>query len=213
MPETTAREVFMSRERRAETAQLGIWVFLATEILFFGPAIILYLAYHEAYTAGLTEAAKRTNLWIGGANTAILLLSSFFVAWAVAMMKAGKFRVAGNLYFAAAGYGVIFLILKAVEYVLDYQDALVPVFNFSPELAAAKGAELFYIFYFIVTLLHALHLTIGIIALSLIARAIKREPITPGKQDALVVGGLYWHFVDAIWVLLFALIYLPGRNL
>jgi cytochrome c oxidase subunit 3 len=212
MPESAPPDIFMNRERRAETAQLGIWVFLSTEILFFGPAIILYLAYHFAYPAGVGEAAKHTNLLIGGTNTGILLLSSFFVAWAVQLMKARDFRLAGNLYFVAAGLGIVFLILKATEYVLDYRDELIPAVHFSSSLAAMTGASLFFIFYFIVTLLHALHVTIGIVALTFIAHAVKTAPMTPRKENAFTVGGLYWHFVDAIWVLLFALIYLPGRS-
>lgn len=205
-------EIFMNRERRAQTAELGIWVFLSTEILFFGPAIILYVAYHFAYPAGVAGAAKHTNLWIGGANTGILLLSSFFVAWAVQMMRARNFRLAANLYFTAVSLGVVFLFLKATEYALDYQDELIPVFHFSPSLGALKGAPLFFVFYFVVTLLHALHVTIGIVALTFIARAARTPPMTPRKENAFVAGGLYWHFVDAIWVLLFALIYLPGRS-
>jgi cytochrome c oxidase subunit 3 len=160
----------------------------------------------------LAEAARHTNLWIGGANTAILLLSSFFVAWAVMLVKGGSARLAANFLYFADALGVAFLLLKSIEYALDYRGELIPALHFSAALAAHRGTLLFFLFYFVVTLLHALHVTIGIAALSLIARALKQKPLTEGKKNAAIVGGLYWHFVDAIWVLLFALLYLPGRS-
>ena len=158
------------------------------------------------------EAARHTKIAIGTANTAILLASSFLVAWAVTAARLEAARAAAILLSLAAVAGLLFLALKGYEYSEEYREHLIPSVNFSFAAEHAKGAELFFLFYFIATGLHGLHVLIGIIVLAAIARAASRRAYSTRYHAPITVAGLYWHFVDLGWIFLFALIYLPGRS-
>jgi cytochrome c oxidase subunit 3 len=211
MRETQTAIQFVDLRQQHETAQLGIWVFLATEVLFFGGLILAYCAYRYGYPDGFADAARHTKIVIGAANTAILLSSSFLVAWAVeaAKLRAGPF--AALLLWGAALLGVVFLGLKGIEYTLEYQEHLVPGLNFEFPALHAKPAGLFFSFYFIATGLHAVHAAIGIIVLAVIGIQARRGHYSERYHAPVTVAALYWHFVDLVWIFLFALIYLPGR--
>ena len=212
MPDAFPAPQFANLRQQEDVARLGMWVFLSTEVLFFGGMMLLYYAYRSGYPAGFAEAARHTDIFIGTINTAVLLTSSFAVAWAVAAAKDGDGRLAAILLGAAALLGVVFLGLKSIEYLKEYHEHLVPAVNFAFPGKQANSVELFFIFYFISTGLHALHLTIGIVALTVMARRTARGQMTPHLRNGVTVTGLYWHFVDAVWLFLFALIYLPGRG-
>jgi len=212
MPETAPAPQFADLRQQSEVAQLGMWVFLSTEVLFFGGLFLLYDAYRFGYPTGFAEAARHTDIVIGTINTAVLLTSSFAVAWAVVAVKADEGKLAAILLCGAALLGCVFLGLKAVEYLDEYRERLVPGINFAFQGAAAGSVELFFVFYFIGTGLHAVHLLIGIAALLLMARRASRGEFSAKYANPLTVTGLYWHFVDVVWIFLFALIYLPGRS-
>jgi cytochrome c oxidase subunit 3 len=212
MPEAQPAIQFADLRQQHEVAQLGMWTFLATEVLFFGGLILAYAVYRYGYPADFAAAARETKIVIGSANTAILLVSSFLVAWAVAAAKLEAPRVAAILLSLAALAGVIFLALKGLEYSKEYEEHLVPGVNFAFAAEHARGAELFYIFYFVATGLHGLHVLIGILVLAAIARAASRGAYSARYHAPITVAGLYWHFVDVVWIFLFALIYLPGRS-
>ena len=195
-----------------EAAELGMWVFLATEVLFFGGLILAYLVYHHGYTADFNAAGRETKIVIGTANTAILLTSSFLVAWAVATAKMSAGRLAGWLLWAAACLGVVFLALKGVEYAKEFHEGLFPGRDFRFDPAHERGARLFFLIYFIATTLHALHVSIGVVVLAIIGVRARQGRYSAAYHSPITAAGLYWHFVDAVWVLLFALIYLPGRS-
>jgi cytochrome c oxidase subunit III len=195
-----------------DAAQLGMWTFLASEVLFFGGLILAYCVYRYGYPSDFAEAARHTTIVIGTANTAILLTSSFLVAWAVSSAKLEAPALASRLLLAAAALGVTFLCLKAYEYQQEYREQLVPGLRFAFDVAHARGAELFFIFYYIATGLHALHATIGIVVLVTIARRAGRGDYSADYHSPITAAGLYWHFVDVVWIFLFALIYLPGRS-
>jgi cytochrome c oxidase subunit 3 len=203
---------FSDLRQQADVAQLGMWVFLSTEVLFFGGLFLLYYAYRTVDPAGFSEAARHTDIVIGTINTAVLLTSSFAVAWALAAVRENASRFAALLLGAAALLGIAFLILKAFEYRDEYREHLVPGLNFSAGRAHANTVELFFVFYFVATALHAVHLLIGIVALVIMARRSARGDLSPRYHNPLTVTALYWHFIDAIWIFLFALIYLPGRS-
>jgi cytochrome c oxidase subunit 3 len=190
-----------------------MWVFLSTEVLFFGGLFLLYAAYRYSYPVGFVDAARHTDIAIGATNTALLLTSSFAVAWAVAAIAAGARRLVTVLLVVAALLGITFLSLKAFEYLNEYREHLVPGVDFAFTGQNTTGAELFFVFYFIATSLHAIHVSIGIGALATMAWRVERRSLTARDHAPLTVTALYWHFVDAIWIFLFALIYLPGRNL
>jgi cytochrome c oxidase subunit 3 len=212
MPELAPAPQFADLDQQSEVAQLGMWIFLSTEVLFFGGLFMLYYAYRFGYPAGFAEAARHTNLPIGAINTAVLLTSSFTVAWAVVSAKADAGKAATILLAIAALLGLVFLGLKAIEYLEEYRERLVPGLAFDYSGPERGAVELFFVFYFIATGLHAIHLMIGIAALLIVAwRSAHSEPSCK-YANTVTVTGLYWHFVDIIWIFLFALIYLPGRN-
>ena len=195
-----------------EAAQLGIWTFLATEVLFFGGLILSYVVYRHGYAADFAAAARHTRIVIGTGNTAILLTSSFLVAWAVASAKLNSRNLAGGLLAGAAALGLLFLGLKGYEYSEEFREHLLPGRSFVFDAAHIRGAQLFFLFYFTATALHAVHVAIGIVVLLAIARRAKQGAYSATYHAPITVAALYWHFVDLVWIFMFALIYLPGRS-
>lgn len=212
MPEPRPAMQFADLTQQRDTATLGLWLFLATEILFFGGALMGYLAYRMIYPDGFLEAARHTKIVLGTANTAILLTSSLTMALAVHAAQTARGRMASRLLIATAALGLAFIGVKGVEYYAEYREHLVPGldFAFAPH---ARAAELFFLLYFITTGLHAIHLTVGIALVLFMARRLAHETDGPFYTAPVEVVGLYWHFVDIVWVFLFPLIYLPGRSL
>ena len=210
MPDAVAPQ-FISVRHRDETAELGMWVFLGTEVLLFGGLILGYFVYRHAYPSGFAAASRHTEIVIGTANTAILLTSSFLVAWAVDAFSVETRKLCAGLLSGAIVLGLAFIVLKGIEYTGEYREHLVPGIDFSFEASEANGAQLFFVFYFVATAIHALHMLIGIGLLAIMAILTWRSPSTRHRA-ALHSSALYWHFVDVVWIFLFALIYLPGRS-
>jgi cytochrome c oxidase subunit 3 len=211
MREPQAAFQFVDLRQQHDVAELGIWVFLATEVLFFGGLILAYCVYRYGNPAGFAEAARHTKIAIGTANTAVLLTSSFFVAWAVTVSRIRQGRMAGALLWVAALLGIVFLILKGIEYRMEYDEKLIPGLNFALSGPNAVSAHLFFSFYFVATGLHAIHIAIGIAVLTFVGYRAWQGEYSERYHAPITVAGLYWHFVDLVWIFLFALIYLPGR--
>jgi cytochrome c oxidase subunit 3 len=203
---------FVDLRQQHDVARLGMWVFLATEVLFFGGLILAYCVYRSAYPEGFAEAARHTKIAIGGANTAILLTSSFLVAWAVTVVRLNESRFASLLLWAAALLGVVFLGLKGIEYGLEYRERLLPGFGFDFSGPHAHAVHLFFAFYLVATALHAVHVAVGIAVLGIIGWRAYGNNYSAHYHSPPTVAALYWHFVDLVWIFLFALIYLPGRS-
>jgi len=212
MPEPQPAFQFVDLRQQHDAAQFGIWVFLATEVLFFGGLILAYCVYRMLHSDGFAEAGRHTEIVIGTANTAILLTSSALVAWAVMITKLDQGRIAGLLLWGAAAIGVLFLILKGIEYSIEYREGLVPGLKFTYSEAYPGAVSLFFAFYFVATGLHALHILIGVVVLSVIGIRARQGAYSERYHAPMTVAGLYWHFVDVVWIFLFALIYLPGRS-
>ncbi len=212
MSEAQPAVQFVDMRQQHDVAQLGMWVFLATEVLFFGGLILAYCVYRSAYPAEFAEAARHTKIIIGTANTAILLTSSFLVAWAVTTARLNESRFAALLLWAAALLGLVFLGLKGAEYASEYQEQLLPGLDFNFPGPQAHAVHLFFSFYIVATALHAAHVAIGIAVLTAIGFRAYRRTYSENYHSPITVAGLYWHFVDLVWIFLFALIYLPGRS-
>jgi cytochrome c oxidase subunit III len=209
MAEQATSFQYSTLAQQRETAMLGMWAFLATEVLFFGALVAAYFNYRIWFGAEFIAAARMTKVALGTANTAILLTSSACMASAVAANEAGSRRAAIGWLVGTAGLGLTFVAVKFFEYSLEYGERLVPALNF--DSARYSGAtEIFFTFYFCATGLHALHLLIGITLVTWLALRIRRRG-TEHRQVARLIG-LYWHFVDIVWIFLFPLIYLAGRN-
>lgn len=202
---------FATHAQRRHAATLGMWVFLATELMFFGPLFLGYAYGRMQFPDAYAEASRHTDVVLGTINTAVLLTSSAFMAAAVAALRAGSRRASRVLLCGTAALGIVFLCIKGVEYVQDWSAYLVPGLRFAYKSPHAGAVESFFYLYFAMTGLHALHLVIGITMTVVFALALRG---TGGMANAerLEIAGLYWHFVDAIWIALYPILYLVGRN-
>jgi len=201
--------------QQRDAGNFGMWVFLATEMLFFGGVFTGYIMYRSLYYPGFAAGSHGLEADLGAAMTFVLLASSFTMAMAVHAARAGH---RGTLIAFLCGtilLGVAFLAMKFTEYIHKWHEQLVPGLNFHPALESLHGApqhavELFMCFYFFMTGLHALHMIIGIGLLSVMALLAWRGKISAEHYNRVEVSGLYWHFVDIIWIYLFPLLYLIG---
>ena len=213
MSDIRVAEQFDDASQQSHAAELGMWTFLATEILFIGALIAAYSIYYHVYREAFREASSHLFQWIGALNTGVLLTSSLTMALAVDAAKRGASRVCARLLWLTALGGVIFLCLKGFEYVSDYKEYVLPVFHFDRERfqhVDPGHAELFYIFYWMLTGLHAVHMLVGIAVVGGTAIKARAGRYTPENHNTVENVGLYWHFVDIVWIFLFPLFYLPG---
>ena len=199
-------------EQQFGAANLGMWIFLLTEVMFFGGILTAYAIYFVTFAEVFEEASNHLSWWLGGINTIVLLASSFTMARSVAAAQVDRWQVQVRWLLATIVLGVAFLGVKAWEYAGKFEDNLVPGRYFSVASEAAAVEELFFSFYFLLTGLHAIHMIIGIGLLAyLVVRArqggFDREYFTPVEM-----AGLYWHFVDLVWIFLFPMLYLLGRH-
>jgi cytochrome c oxidase subunit 3 len=205
------REQFNSPEQQREASRLGIWAFIATEIMFFGGLFVGFIVYRHAFPHSFAAACRHTNLLCGTANTAILLTSSLTMALAVHAAERGARKPLVKYILLTLLLAAAFLVVKAVEYTQDFHEHLVP----GPAFAMHGDAheELFFYFYWAMTGLHALHVLIGMGVLSTVAVMAARGRFGAQYYNPVEVSGLYWHFVDIVWIYLYPLLYLIGRHL
>ncbi|WP_019143307.1 cytochrome c oxidase subunit 3 [Noviherbaspirillum massiliense] len=205
-------EQFASREQQALAATLGVWIFLGTELMFFGPLFFGYFYGRLHFPQGFADASRHTEVWLGTINTAVLLTSSLFMVLAAEQRKAGNARAATRLLWITAALGIVFLVIKGSEYAIEWREHLFPGPRFALSGAQAGGAEIFFYLYFAMTALHALHLTAGIVLTGVFAVALGRNATRFASGERIELVGLYWHFVDLIWVFLYPILYLVGRS-
>jgi cytochrome c oxidase subunit 3 len=212
MSETTdlLKEPWEYFERQRDAGKFGIWVFLASEILFFGALILTYTVCRIDHVAAFAAAGRETNVWFGTINTAILLTSSLTMAMASQAATSGAAfrRLILWCLSVTAALGLAFLVVKGFEYREDIQKHLVPGAHFALK---QDGAQLFFGLYWLITGVHAVHLTIGIILVGRLAALGYWRVFPLHDNPEIEVTGLYWHLVDIIWIFLYPLIYLPGR--
>ncbi|PXW51099.1 cytochrome c oxidase subunit 3 [Methylobacterium sp. B4] len=197
------------RSQRAG-ATFGMWIFLASEVLFFGALFLLYTALRLEHSADFAVAARETNIVYGTLNTALLLTSGMTAAVAVQASEREDLRRLTLLCLAATvALGLAFMVVKGLEYREDIEKHLVPGAHFALK---ERATQLFFGFYWLSTSIHAIHLAIGI---GLLTRLIWREWRSPGllfKSPQLEVATLYWGFVDLVWIVLYPMLYLDGRS-
>jgi cytochrome c oxidase subunit 3 len=195
---------------RAERASFGMWVFLASEVLFFGVVLLAYAHGRIEWPRGFALASRHTHVILGTLNTALLLTSSATAAWAVVCAERRALQTqARRLLWVTVGLGLAFLVVKGVEYRVELREHLFPGAGFA--LSGTRGAALFFMVYWFATGLHALHLVAGIGVFTVLAAGLRRrrEWAGAGPIDA---AALYWHFVDVVWIFLYPLLYLVERH-
>jgi len=207
----TVAHQFEDYEQQQESATLGMWIFLATEILFFGGMFLGYTVYRTMYHEAFGEASRRLGIVLGTINTGVLLCSSLTMAMSVHEVRLGNRKTAAWLLIATMALGAGFLGIKFYEYHQKYEEHLIPGPSFIWDGQDAKHAPLFFLFYFIMTGMHAVHMIIGIVMLAILLVLTLRGKINSVYYSPVELGGLYWHFVDIVWVFLFPLLYLVER--
>jgi cytochrome c oxidase subunit 3 len=198
-------ESFEDLEQQKEAATLGMWLFLATEVLFFGGLFLAYTVYRAAYPEAFASASKELSLFFGTLNTAVLLTSSWSMALAVHAAQAGRRRALLWSLAVTAVLGSMFLVVKGFEYSEDFRRHLLP--SLQPGFS-----KLFFWLYYAMTLVHATHLVIGIGIISVIFWRALKDEFSATYFTPVELAGLYWHFVDLIWVFLYPLLYLIDRH-
>ena len=196
------------RAWRSETVSLGMWVFLLTEVMFFGVLFLAYFHVRHGDPEGFGIASRHVHEWLGTFNTAILLTSSLAMALAVHASSRDDRRGLVRLLAITAVLGLAFLGIKGTEYVLEWKDGLVPRLNFLYAGPHPRTVAEFFFLYFVMTGVHAVHLTIGIVAVAWNAVRARRDVHVAHREDAVEAVSLYWHFVDVVWVFLYPLFYL-----
>jgi cytochrome c oxidase subunit 3 len=226
---------FENMEQQREAGTLGMWVFLVTELMFFGGMFLAYTLYRSTYPAAFASASNHLDITLGALNTGVLILSSFTMAMAVYFTQVGKQRPQVICLALTLLLGLTFLGVKAKEYNDKYNDQLIPGRlipgrPFDPEVqepghghdphkltllpgATKRQVELFYWIYFAMTGMHALHMIIGAGLLTFLLIFSLKGRFDPEYHSPVEVIGLYWHFVDIIWIFLFPLLYLLGRHM
>ena len=212
-PPSKLQHHFESMEQQRDASTLAMWVFLVTEILFFGGFFLAYTVYRWQYARGFAEASVHMDIVLGTINTAVLIVSSLTMAMAVHSASTGRRgRLLGFLS-ATILLGLAFLGIKAVEYTDHIRHHLLPGPGFHFSGANAPAAQMFFSLYFGMTGLHALHMVVGIGIVSTLLVMAYRGRFSPDYYNPVEVSGLYWHFVDIVWIFLFPLLYLIGRHL
>jgi cytochrome c oxidase subunit III len=211
--ELALRFQFRDEHQQRSTATVGFWIFLSTEILMFGALFTTYAIYRMWYPHAFAAGSNDCNLPAGAINTAVLLTSSFTMALAVYFAELGRPGRVMMFIAATMVLGAVFLGLKFFEYYQHWQDVKVPGFNFRFDGPEANHVEMFFMFYFIMTGLHAVHMIVGLGVLAVMWFRTMLGSITAEYHTPIEITGLYWHFVDVVWVFLFPLFYLVGRHL
>jgi cytochrome c oxidase subunit 3 len=207
---------FRTHAQQDFARSFGMWVFLSSELLFFGPLLFgyLYLRMHDPLSIGM--ASRHTDMLLGTVNTAVLLTSSFCMALAGHAAQSHDRRRAARLLALTAALGIVFLAIKGYEWHQEFDEHLFPGVGFHPSDAAdpatVHGIELFFLLYFAATGLHALHLLIGVSACLWLMLVLRHPPPRGPGNEAVELVGLYWHFVDVVWIVLYPLLYLTARS-
>jgi cytochrome c oxidase subunit 3 len=212
---------FENLDQQRDAATLGMWAFLATEVLFFGGALTCFAVYRYWYKSAFIAGTECQNVLVGTINTAVLLTSSLTMVLAVHAAAVGEKSALMRYLGLTILLGAAFLGVKAYEYTHDYREHLLPgdsTFHPTAETQekwaevnpkpALRQVELYFVFYFVLTGLHAAHMLVGMTILGIMIFRARAERYTTGYSASVEVVGLYWHFVDVVWIFLFPILYL-----
>ena len=194
-----------------EAATLGMWLFLITEVMFFGGLFLAYMLYRVWYPEAWSEGSNELDIVLGGINTAVLIGSSLTMALAVRGAQTGLRRATVVWLLLTMLLGLTFLVIKYFEYAEKFEHHHVPGANFVFEGPHAAQVQIYFSLYFLMTGLHATHMVIGFGLLSVIAWMAHKGRFSPEWYTPVEMSGLYWHFVDIVWIFLFPLLYLVDR--
>src|SRR3989338_4499790 len=195
--------------QQVDAAKLGMWLFLATEVLIFGGLFVAYAVYHNLHPELFKEAHHYLDVRLGAFNTVVLLFSSLTVVLAIHAAQQGKKQMVMLNLLITILCAATFLVVKYVEYSHKFEAGLLPGYYFTnATIASPDQAHIFFGIYFLMTGLHGIHVVIGMIVLGWLMWRMHKNEFNPQYYSPLEIGGLYWHLVDIIWIFLFPLLYL-----
>ena len=213
---------FATEEQQKDASNFGMWIFLGTEVMFFGGLFCAYLIYRGWYFGDFGAASKSIDATLGATNTAVLICSSLTVVLAIYAAQTARRGLLLLMLALTMLFGCAFLGIKGVEYKQKFEEHHVPGASFSfdhvpipghpDQYANPRHAQIFFALYFIMTGLHALHMIIGLGIFTWLFWMAWKGRFTPEYDTPLEIGGLYWHFVDIVWIYLFPLLYLIDRH-
>lgn len=208
----TVAHQFDDLSQQNEADDLGIWLFLGTELMFFGGLFLAYMIYRNQHEETFALASRELSLFWGTLNTAILLTSSLTMALAVHAAESNERRKLMQFLVGTMVLGTVFVSIKGMEYREKYLHGLMPLFGlpFKWDHPSAGPAAMFFDLYFVMTGIHALHMLIGLGVMLVLLLKIAGGGLTGDRSSPIRITGLYWHFVDMVWVFLFPLLYLIG---
>jgi len=210
------RVQFDTEEQQKDCSTLGMWIFLITELMFFGGMFMAYTIYRQMYPHVFAVTSSSLDAALGAANTCVLLLSSFTMVMGVRSGQLGKRKAIVMWLIITLIFGCAFLGIKGVEWNNKFVEHHVPGtdFHFEGLSQGEQGhAQIFFSLYFAMTGLHALHMVVGVGMLLWLIMRTRQGQYTADYFTPIDLGGLYWHFVDIIWIFLFPLLYLIDRHL
>ena len=203
---------FADLEQQRTTSELGMWVFLMTEVMFFGGMFAVYLVYRTVYYDAWAAGSHEMEFWYGTINTVVLITSSFSMAMAVHAAQEGRRKLLITLLLVTLLFGLAFLGIKGLEYHSHWVHHQFPGPNFHFEGPDPLHVELFFVLYWVMTGFHALHVLIGIGVIAVITWMAWKGNFTRDYHNPVENTGLYWHLVDIIWIFLYPLLYLISHS-
>jgi cytochrome c oxidase subunit 3 len=208
---TALAHQFDDSEQQFNASTLGMWVFLATEVMFFGGMIAGYTVYRHRYYDAFAEGSHHLDIVLGTTNTAVLIASSLMMAMAVHFAQLGRRKLLIVFLLLTMLFGATFLGIKGIEYTHKYEQGLVPgrLFHYQGH---SPNLQLFFSFYFAMTGMHALHMVVGLGLMTYLLILAGRNRFSADYYTPVEICGLYWHFVDIVWIFLFPLLYLIGLH-
>ena len=210
---THLRHHFATPEQQMDASTLGMWTFLITEVLFFGGMFAAYSVYRALYHDAFASTSEYMDIYLGGTNTAVLICSSLTMALGVRAAQLSKRKHLIVYLILTMIFGTIFLVIKGFEYHSKWVEHLVPGFNFSYSIPQfAHNAQILFFLYFCMTGMHALHMVVGLGLLTFLLVQAIRKVFSATYFAPVEMIGLYWHFVDIVWIFLFPLLYLIGHR-
>jgi cytochrome c oxidase subunit III len=206
------RHHFADMEQQREASEMGMWVFLITEIMFFGGMFCAYMVYRYLYYTAWVAGSEAMDFWWGTINTVVLICSSLTMALAVRSAQIGRRNMLVGLLIVTMLLGCVFLGIKAIEYHGHWIEHQFPGAQFHFDGPDARHVEVFFSLYWAMTGFHALHMLIGVVAVGFIAFFSWQGKYGPDYYNPVENTGLYWHFVDIVWIYLYPLLYLISRK-
>ena len=199
---------FDTIEKQDYAVRLGMWLFLGTEVLLFGGLFLGYTVYRHFYHEAFHEASRHLDLWAGTTNTIVLITSSLTVALAYYEIKRNNQRRAAGLLIFTIICALAFLVIKSIEYAHKFEEGALPGAHYHYAEVTAPGANLYYTVYFLATGLHAIHVIVGMSILMWVLARLLKGHFSSSYYVPVELGGLYWHLVDLVWIVLVPLLYL-----